>query len=111
MAINNFRVLVAGEDLGEFHESALTLDDAFTIEATAGITINEMLAGIAPMRAKSLRALVWFMKFKRGDQDHITTIAFKLTEFTIEAIPDPTVAGPSEGSETPTSDSSPTSAT
>lgn len=107
---NRFKVILAGEDLGLFDENELTLNDAFTLEANAGQTINEMLGGLAPMRAQSLRALVWFMKWKRGDTAHITTIDFKLTELSYEAVPVPSKAS-SKASAISTSDSSPTSAT
>ncbi len=107
---NRFKVILAGDELGLFDETDLTLTDAFTLENNAGLTINEMLGGIVSMRASSLRALVWFMKFKRGDNAHISTIDFKLTELTFEAVPVPSKAR-TEPSATGTSESSPTSAT
>jgi hypothetical protein len=112
MARNKFTVFLAGEVLGVFDENELTLNDAFTLEANAGQTVNEMLAGLAPLRAQSLRALVWFMKWKRGDPEHISAIDFKLTDLSYEAVvePDPTRAS-SEPDATGTSDSSPTSVT
>ena len=91
MAVNVFTVTLAGELLGTFDENELTLTDAFTIENTTGLTVIDMLEGVAPLRPTALRALVWFMRYKAGNPPHISTIDFKLLDLKLEAVPDPTV--------------------
>jgi hypothetical protein len=113
--VNRFKVTLEGVDLGVFAETEFTLNDAFVLEATTGLTVLEMLAGITPRKAKALQALVWFMKFKQGSPDHISTINFKLVDLKWEAVADPTPASDSEQEVTVpdvtgTSESSPTSA-
>lgn len=92
MARNKFKVVLAGEDLGNFDENQLTLDDAFALEGNTGLTINQMLVGLAPMEAKSLRALVWFMRYKAGAAVDVTSINFLLTDLSYEELPNPTKA-------------------
>jgi len=119
LAVNVFTVTLAGELLGTFDEKELTLADAFTIENTTGLTVIEMLEGVAPMKPNALRALVWFMRYKAGNPPHISTIDFKLLDLKLEAVEDPTVQEPavatvpepatSETSETVTSEPLPSS--
>lgn len=113
MVRNKFKVILAGEELGVFDETQITLDDAFALEGNAGQTINQMLAGLAPMQATALRSLVWFMRYKAGAAVPKESINFILTDLSYEAIPDPPKARAkgSVKSGTSTSDSSPTSAT
>lgn len=110
MARNKFTVKLGTDDLGVFDETKFMLSDAFSLEATTGLTINEMLTGVVRYEPTALRALVWFQKFKRGDQDHISTIDFVLTDLVTEAVADPPMASP-EVDETLTSEHSPASAT
>jgi hypothetical protein len=110
MAINRFTVTLAEELLGTFDENELTLEDAFVLENETGLTFRELLPGVLALRPKELRALVWFMRFKRGDQVRPESIDFKLVDLSTEAVPDPSAAGDSEGSETPISEPSPNTA-
>lgn len=87
--VNKFTVALAGDDLGTFDENELTLDDAFILERTAHMTFTQMLQGARIGLPDELRALVWFMKLKRGDGVDILSINFKLTELVTEAVEDP----------------------
>lgn len=98
-----------GSDLGIFDPNIFTLTDATILEATTGLTVAEMARGIDNLQANAIRAIVWFQKFKRGDNVHISAIEFNVFDLTVELMPDPTVAS-SETNETSTSDSSPSSA-
>lgn len=106
MARNKFTVTLGEDELGVFDETQFMLSDAFVLENETGLTINQMLGGIIAYRPNALRALVWFMKFKRGDNQHISTIEFALTDLVTVAVPDPTEASP-ETNEIDTSGSSP----
>lgn len=126
MAVNNkFTVTLAGELLGTFDEDELTLDDAFELESKTGMTFPEMLTGVVKTKAAGMRALVWFMRNKRGDNIKIDDIRFKLTQLETDVVDDEVVENPTRAGEepattgasgragkgTPTSDTSPTSAT
>lgn len=90
MALKNFKLTLAGEDLGMFYQNALTLNDSFVMQNNTGMTINEMLAGLSDVTNPAPnRALVWFMRYKQGKTVDLLSIDYKLTEFEIEAIPDP----------------------
>ena len=79
--------------MGTFDENELTLSDAFTLENTTGLTVIDLLDGVAPLKPGPLRALVWFMYYKRGNPPHISTIDFKLLDLKLEAVVDPTQSG------------------
>jgi hypothetical protein len=89
---NHFEVTLGNESLGEFDDQRLTLNDAFALENETGLTLNQMLIGIDPGRAKSLQALVWFMRFKAGQPVPLASIDFILTELKVSPIADPTDA-------------------
>lgn len=98
-----------GSDLGVFNPNTFTVSDAFVLESTTGLTVAEMARGIDNLQANAIRAIVWFQKYKRGDNVHISAVDFNVFDLTVEVMPDPTVAS-SETNETPISESSHTSA-
>lgn len=98
-----------GSDLGIFDPNTFTLSDAFILESTTNLTVAEMARGIDNLQANAIRAIVWFQKYKRGDNVHISAVDFNVFDLTVEVMPDPTVAS-SVTDETVTSDSSPSSA-
>lgn len=99
-----------GADLGIFDTAVFSLSDAYVLENVASLTLNQMINGIDDRRPDSLRAIVWFQKYRRGDNVHISAIDFNLADLWVEVVEDPTVAS-SDSGETPTSDDSPNSAT
>lgn len=102
MANNVFTVMLGAEDLGTFDENELTLEDAFKLENTTGLTFTEMLQGASAGRAKGLQALVWFLRSKQGNTVDPLSINFKLTDLTTRAVKKgPSVASPTQA---PTAD-------
>jgi hypothetical protein len=103
-----WQVTLGDEDLGVFDENTFTVGDAFVLEGNADLTVVEMLRGIQERRAKATRALVWFMRFKKGDTTHITAMEdFPLASLKMDVIPDPKEETESVPDETSTSELSP----
>ena len=98
-----------GEDLGSISLHTFTLNDAFVLKNESGMTFNQMVAGLDSRDPDSTRALVWFLKFKRGDGDHISTIDFPFANFSYVVVENPTKARTGKRA-TVTSDSSPITA-
>ena len=91
-----FRVTLAGDDLGVFDEKKFTVSDGILVKnatgGQTGLTIKGFLKGVEEMDPQALQALVWFLKFKRGEQVHISTIDYALGDLEVEEEPDPTPA-------------------
>lgn len=98
-----------GEKLGSISLHTFTLSDAFVLKNETGMTFNEMVAGLDKRDPHSTRALVWFLKFKRGDGDHISTIDFPMANFSFVVVENPTKARTGKRA-TATSESSPITA-
>jgi hypothetical protein len=96
VANNVFAVKLGEEELGTFDENELTLEDAFVLENTTGLTFTELLQDGRDGRAKGLQALVWFMRYKQGTRVDLLSINFKLADLTTRAVKKaPSVDSPS----------------
>lgn len=91
LEVRTFTVSLEGQLLGTFDRGTLTLNDAFVFENITGMTINEMLGDVIgdTTKAKALRALVWFVRFKAGDVVDVASVEFRLEDLVIEVVPDP----------------------
>jgi hypothetical protein len=81
-----------GKDIGTFSMHTFMLTDAFALQNEAGLTVTEMVAGLDKKDPKCVRAIVWFLKWKRGDGQHITEINFPMADFSWEVVGNPTKA-------------------
>ncbi len=90
------KVTLGDEDLGVFDEKKFSVSDAILVKnATGGqrgLTVKGFVEGIEEMDPHALQALVWFLRFKKGEQVHISTIDFAFADFDLEELPDPTQA-------------------
>jgi hypothetical protein len=91
-----FRVKLGDEDLGVLDEKKFSLSDSILIKnatgGQTGLTISGFFKGVQDMDPHALQALIWFLRFKKGEQVHITAIDFVLDELDMEEEPDPTQA-------------------
>lgn len=91
-----YRVKLGDEDLGVFDERKFTVSDAILVKNTtggqSGFTIKAFFQGVNDMDPFALQALVWFLRFKKGEQVHISTIDFNIADLDLEEEPDPTQA-------------------
>jgi hypothetical protein len=110
------RVTLAGEDLGEFDDEGMMLSEAFALKAATGLSLKPFYQGLNEMDPLAAQAVVWFLRYKRGDQIPLPEIEFRMGDLQMVPVedPDPTVPAEDEttsaGSETTPSDSSPTTA-
>ena len=100
-------------ELGVFDLNTFTLNDAFTLENETGLTVRQMINGLDDVSPASMRALVWFLKWKRGDGVHVSAVDFNVYDLSTEVLENPTKAGATDsaGSETNILASSPITAT
>lgn len=114
MASSVHHVYLGDEDLGIFDETKFTLSDAFLIEGhsgghASGLSVNEFMAGINRGQPLAIQTLIWWLRFKQGQNVDRPSIDFNIADLRLEDEPDPTVAS-SGKNETVISDSSPTTA-
>lgn len=113
MASSVHHVFIGEEDLGIFDENKFTVSDAIIVKnATGGVnglTVKAFFSGLEQMDPHALQALIWFQRFKLGQQVHISTIDFNVAELRLDDEPDPTQAATGID-ETSTSEPSPNSA-
>jgi len=104
------RVTLAGEDLGEFNPGKLDLKQAFAIKSTTGLTPRALLEGIGDLDPAAMQALVWFLKFRVGENVDLASINFAYEDLEVKPAEEaPKGEAASSGNETSTSSPSPTS--
>ena len=96
------------EDLGIFDERKFKNSDGYLIQnVTGGYTIREFFTKISDLDPKALQALVWFLRFKRGEQIRFEDVDFNVLDLEAEdVVPDPTPV-PAGTAETAISEPSP----
>lgn len=99
-----------GSESYVFDRDALTLTDLYAIKSASGLDLNPFLQGIGDGNPVSLQTLVWFVRHKAGIQGDRLQIDFRIGDFDLEPIADPTVAS-SGTSDAAISEDSPTTAT
>lgn len=105
------RVVLAGEDLGEFNPGKVDLKQAFAIKAASGLTPRGLLEGIGDLDPAAMQALVWFMRMRKGEQVDIGSINFAYDDLAVEPVEEaPKDEATSNGDGITTSSPSPTSA-
>ena len=96
------------EDLGVLDERRLTISDGYLIQnATGGWPLKKFFEGIQDIDPKALQALVWFLRFKKGQQVRIESVDFNILDLDAEDVdvvdPTPVPAGTDETSTLPLS--------
>lgn len=82
------RVSLRGEDLGVFDMDDVSMDQAILFENKTGMALGELGTGLSKMSARSLQALVWLMKIRRGEMTADLYDNFRIGELAVEAVPD-----------------------
>ena len=96
------------EDLGIFDERKFKNSDGYLVQnVTGGYTIKQFFQGISDLDPRALQALVWLLKFKKGEQIRYEDVDFNILDLDAEdVVPDPPVV-PAGTDETDTSEPSP----
>lgn len=85
-----------GDESWVLDEDEIDLNDAFLIKKSTGLNMKQFFVGLAEMDPDSLRAMIWFLRYKDGNAIPLAQVNFKLTALNMEDEADPT-----EGDETP----------
>lgn len=98
------KVSLKGEDLGTFDDEGMTLQEAFAIKASSGLSLQPFFAGLRDMDPLALQTLIWFLRHKKGEQSNAQEIDFRLGDLDMEPVVPPTAPTETEatsvGSET-----------
>jgi len=86
-----YRFKLRDESLGDIDFATVQLKEAFAIKAASGLTVVEMLNGLAKADPDCLQTVVWFLKFRRGEVVDRGSIDFALNELDAEIVDE---AGP-----------------
>lgn len=85
-----------GSESWVLDEDEITVEDGIALKYATGLNVVPMLQGVAEWDGEAMRALVWFLRFKAGEQVSPKSINFRLMDLRMEQEPDPT-----EGDGTP----------
>ena len=84
------RVTFRGEDLGTFSDRRMTTSESILMKQRTKLSTKEFLEGIGELDGAAMNALVWLMKFRKGETVDVKTLSFEYGELELEREPDPT---------------------
>lgn len=84
------RVTFKGEDLGTFSDRRVTTSESILMKQRTGLSMKAFLEGIGELDGEAMNALVWLLKFRKGETVDAKTLSFEYGDLQMEREADPT---------------------